>query len=116
MKFAESDKGSWFDQPSEIGEEHVDKATSALSTHGASRRKIVKGNLAKESKISKEPLPSTSQDYSSLSDLENFEEDEASSETWTIVNRKMLNHALEQSVTCRFCESDGVNFEEVACT
>ena len=61
-------------------------------------------------------LPSTSQDYSSSLDLENFEEDKASSETWTIVDRKMLNHALEQSVTCRFCESDGVNFEEVACT
>ena len=49
-----------------------------ISIHGASRRKIVKGNLAKESEMSREPLPSTSQDYSSSSDLENFEEDEAS--------------------------------------
>ena len=32
------------------------------------------------------------------------------------LDRKMLNHALEQSVTCRLCESDSVNFEEVACT
>ena len=30
---AESDKGSWFHQPSEIGEEHVDKATSAFNIY-----------------------------------------------------------------------------------
>ena len=60
-------------------------------------QKKVKGNLPKKSKISWEPPPSTSQDYSSSSDLENFEEDEASSKTWTIVERKLLNHhVLEQ--------------------
>ena len=74
----QSEKGSWFDQPSKIGEEHVDKATGASSTHGASRKKV-KGNLPKKSKISW--VQSTSQDYSSSSDLENFEEDEASSKT-----------------------------------
>ena len=107
---AQSEKGSWFDQPSKIGEEQVDKATGASSAHGASRKKV-KGNLPKKSKISWEPpskwepLPSTSQDYSSSSDLENFEEDEASSKTWTIVERKLLNHhVLEQSASCRFCE------------
>ena len=84
------------------------QATGASSAHGA-RRKKVKGNLPKKSKISWEPLPSTSQDYSSSSDLENFEEDEASSKTWTIVERKLLNHhVLEQSASCRFCESDSV--------
>ena len=59
--------------------------------------------MLKESKISWEPLPSTIQDYSSSSDLENFEEGEASSETWTIVERKLLNDVLEQSV---YFESD----------
>ena len=67
-------------QPSKIGKEHVDKATGASSAHGASRKKV-KGNLPKKGKISWEPLPSTSQDYSSSSNLENFEEDEASSKT-----------------------------------
>ena len=107
---AQSEKGSWFDQPSKIGEEHVDKQP-ALHPHMAARarRKKMKGNLPKKSKISWEPLPSTSQDYSSSSDLENFEEDEASSKTCTIVKRKLLNHhVLEQSASCRFCESDSV--------
>ena len=44
---------------------------------GPAEKTEVKGNLPKKSKISWEPLPSTSQDYSSSSDLENFEEDEA---------------------------------------
>ena len=77
---AQSKKGSWFDQPSKIGEKQVDKATGASPAHGASRKKV-KGNLPKKGKISWEPLPSTSQDHSSPSDLENFEEDEASSKT-----------------------------------
>ena len=103
-----SEKGSWFDQPSKIGEEHNWQATGASSSHGA-RRKKVKGNLPKKSKILWEPLPSTSQDYSSSSDLENFEEEEASSKIWTIIERKLLNHhVLEQSASCRFCESDSV--------
>ena len=45
---AQSEKGSWFDQPSKIGEEQVDKATGASSAHGASRKKV-KGNLPKKS-------------------------------------------------------------------
>ena len=80
----------------------------ALHPHMGPVEKKVKGNLPKKSKISWEPLPSTSQDYSSSSDLENFEEDEASSKTWTIVERKLLNHhVLEQSASCRFCECSG---------
>ena len=41
----------------------------------------VKGKLPKKSKTSWEPLRSTSQDYSSSWDLENFEEDEVFSKT-----------------------------------
>ena len=64
----------------------------ALHPHMGPVEKKVKGNLPKKSKISWQPLPSTSQDYSSSSDLEIFEDDEASSRTWTIVERKLLNH------------------------
>ena len=54
----------------------------ALHPHmGPVEKTEVKGNLPKKSKISWEPLPSTSQDYSSSWDLEHFEEDEAFSKT-----------------------------------
>ena len=118
-KILPSDKGSWFDQPLKVGEEHVASSVSSASstcTPGASRKKIVEGKLPEEINISKKSRPSTSRDYSSSSDSESFEDDEASRETWTIVDRNMLNQVLEQSVTCRFCESDSVNFEEVAST
>ena len=63
-----------------------------------------------QNSVTGKPLPGTSQDYSSSSDSENVEE-EACGETWTIVYRKELNCVL-----CRFCESESVNFEEVAST
>ena len=44
---SQREKGSWFDQPSKIGEEHVDKTTGASCAHGASRKKV-KGNLPKK--------------------------------------------------------------------
>ena len=74
-------------------------------------KKIAEGKLPEEINISKKPRPSTSRDYSSSSDSESFEDDEASRETCTIVDRNMLNHVLEQSVTCRFCVSDSENLE-----
>ena len=99
---ADTDKGSWFDQPSQIGEEKSGDEqciTSSKSVVGISRKKIMGTNLPEERRVIREPLPSTSQDYSSSSDSENFEDDEASSETWTIVHRKELNRVLEQSVS-----------------
>ena len=71
---------------------------------------------AEESNVTGEPLPRTSQDRSSSLDSENVEEDEACSETWTIVDRKELNRVLEKSVTCCFCKREIVYFEDLAST
>lgn len=111
---AESDKGSWFNQPSES---EADGASSLdVPGLGVSRKKIMAVKKGEEQNSDTgEPLPGTSQDYSSSSDSENVEE-EACGETWTIVDRKELNRVLEKSVICRFCESESVNFEEVAST
>ncbi|XP_044183260.1 uncharacterized protein LOC122963932 [Acropora millepora] len=111
---AESDKGSWFNQPSES---ETDGASSLdVPGLGVSRKKIMAVKKGEEqNSVTREPLPGTSQDYSSSSDSENVEE-EACGETWTIVDRKELNRVLEKSVICRFCESESVNFEEVAST
>ena len=111
---AESDKGSWFNQPSES---EADGASSLdVPGLGVSRKKIMAVKKGEEqNSVTGEPLPGTSQDYSSSSDSENVEE-EACGETWTIVDRKELNCVLEKSVICRFCESESVNFEEVAST
>lgn len=68
-----------------------------------------------QNNVTGKPLPGTSHDHSSSSDSEDVEE-EACRETWTIVNRKEVNRVLEESVTCRFCKSESVNFEEVAST
>ena len=65
---ADSDKGSWFDQPSQIGEEKPGDehwSTSSESVVGITRKKIMGTNLPEERKVMREPLPSTSQDYSS---------------------------------------------------
>lgn len=106
---AESDKGSWFNQPSES---EADGASSLdVPGLGVSRKKIMAVKKGEEqNSVTGEPLPGTSQDYSSSSDSENVEE-EACGETWTIVDRKELNRVLEKSVICRFCESESVNFE-----
>ena len=64
----ESDKGSWFDQPSQIGKEKPGDeqcSTASESVVGISRKKIMGTNLPEERKVLREPLPSTSQDYSS---------------------------------------------------
>ena len=99
---AESDKGSWFNQPSES---EADGASSLdVPGLGVSRKKIMAVKKGEEqNSVTGEPLPGTSQDYSSSSDSENVEE-EACGETWTIVDRKELNRVLEKSVICRFCD------------
>ena len=65
---ADSDKGSWFDQPSQIGEEKPGDeqcSTASESVVAISRKKRMGTNLPEERKVMREPLPSTSQDYSS---------------------------------------------------
>ena len=64
---ADSDKVSWFDQPSEIGEEKPgnEHCSTSESVVGISRKKIMGTNLPEEGRVIIEPLPSTSQDYSS---------------------------------------------------
>lgn len=90
---AESDKGSWFNQPSR--ESEADGASSLdVPGLGVSRKKIMAVKKGEEqNSVTGEPLPGTSQDYSSSSDSENVEE-EACGETWTIVG----------SLVC-FCEA-----------
>ena len=64
----DSDKGSWFDQPSQIGEEKpgVKHRSTASESVVGSVEKNNGNELARRKKgYEREPLPSTSQDYSS---------------------------------------------------
>ena len=50
------------------------------------------------------------------SDKEREECDTNGPKHWSIVDRGQLNRPLASRVTCSFCQSEGVNFEEVART
>lgn len=124
MKRSRTEKSPWIKSKAKPGpkkkkidefhpESEADGASSLdVPGLGVSRKKIMAVKKGEEqNSVTGEPLPGTSQDYSSSSDSENVEE-EACGETWTIVDRKVL----EKSVICRFCESESVNFEEVTST
>ena len=61
QNLAESDKGSWFNQPSKSEATNA----SSLNISAVSKKKIME---TKESNVTRERLPKTSPDYSSSSD------------------------------------------------
>ena len=65
---ADSDKDSWFDQPSQIGEERNLEMNSVVLHPKvwweSVEKKIMARNLPEERKVMREPLSSASQDYS----------------------------------------------------
>jgi len=62
---AESDKGSWFNQPSESEEDNA----SSQDVRGVSRKKIMAVKKEEECNVTGEPMPGTSQDHFSSSNL-----------------------------------------------
>lgn len=112
---AESDKGSWFDQPSleQEPEAEEQQPTSSSKPVGASRLKLCGESVASTSTVN-----SSSNEYQDSGDSESETDDSpCSSNRWTIVDRQKLNRELERSVVCRFGGNDSViSFEEVART
>ena len=101
---AESDKGSWFGQT---------PSTSSASAEDPERPKTLG---ASSLKIEVNVSAGCEQD-SSLESGESDKEKECFTngpKHWSIVDRDELNRQLAIRVNCRFCQSKGVNFEEVA--
>ena len=102
---AESDKGSWFGQT---------PSTSSASAEDPERPKTLG---ASSLKIKVNVSAGCEQDSSSESGESDEEKEECFTNCpkhWSIVDRDELNQQLAIRVTCRFCQSEGVNFEEVA--
>jgi len=108
--FAESDKGSWFGQAplSTSTDEHelFNPAGSLGSSVGASCLKIKAFNNA--------TYHGGSSSESDETDDEEFETSDTKYQS--IVNLDELNQQLAGQVTCSFCGSEGINFEEVLCS
>jgi len=101
---AESDKGSWFGQaPLSTSTDEHERSDSAgsLSSVGASRLKIKAFDNAT---------------YYGGSSSESDETDDGEFETSDTKYRSIVNRQLAGRVTCSFCGSEGINFEEVTRT
>ena len=104
---AESDKGSWFSQaPSKISASPEDPEPAKIL--GASTLKIKVNASA--------VCGQDSSSESGGSDEEKEKCDTNGPKHWSIVDRDELNRQLANRVTCSFCQSEGVIFEEVTRT